>query len=73
MIATRIPRRRLGFTFAAVHDLSWTNTVRVEVMNSVLREELIRLHEKDLPSELRERFLCATAMLSLRTYLAEAN
>jgi DNA-directed RNA polymerase len=34
-----------GITFAAVHDSYWTHAGTVEKMNTILREQFIRLHK----------------------------
>lgn len=43
--------------FAAVHDSFWTNAAHVDAMNAVLRDEFVKLHQRDLLRELRETFL----------------
>lgn len=57
MLLTAVACRKRGLNFAAVHDSFWTNAASVDAMNAILREEFIRLHERDLLSELREGFL----------------
>lgn len=47
----------LGITFAAVHDSFWTHASTVPVMNRLLREQFVKLHEKNLIETLREEFL----------------
>lgn len=57
MLMTAIRCHKQGLNFAAVHDSFWTNAAHVDLMNKTLREEFIRLHERDLLRELRESFL----------------
>lgn len=56
MLLTGLACHKKGVNFAAVHDSFWTNAACVDTMNSVLREEFIRLHSRDLLAELREGF-----------------
>lgn len=64
MLLTAVECRKRGLRFAAVHDSFWTNAACVDVMNCVLREEFVRLHSRDLLSELRESFLMRYAGVS---------
>lgn len=57
MLLTAIACKRAGLNFAAVHDSFWTNATHVDAMNSILREEFVKLHTKDLLGELREQFM----------------
>lgn len=45
-----------GLTFASVHDSYWTHACDVDLMNSCLREQFIKLHEVDLIERLRNEF-----------------
>jgi DNA-directed RNA polymerase len=45
-----------GLTFAAVHDSYWTHASTVEEMNSILREEFIRLHSEPILENLKRSF-----------------
>lgn len=56
MLLTGITCNKEGLSFAAVHDSFWTNAAYVDRMNEVLRDEFIRLHQRDLLAELRESF-----------------
>lgn len=57
MLLTAIGCHEKGLNFAAVHDSFWTNAAHVDVMNEVLREQFIELHQRDLLAQLRESFL----------------
>lgn len=50
-----------GIDFAAVHDSFWCHAANVDRMSRLLREEFIKLHRRDLLSELvaewRERYV----------------
>jgi DNA-directed RNA polymerase len=45
-----------GITFAAVHDSFWTHASSIPLMNRLLREQFVKLHENDLVGALREEF-----------------
>lgn len=45
--------------FAAVHDSFWTHPCDVDIMNRVLREEFVKLHERPIMAELDENFRLA--------------
>ncbi|QLQ79319.1 hypothetical protein HG537_0B06670 [Torulaspora globosa] len=45
-----------GLTFASVHDSYWTHACDVDLMNSSLREQFIKLHEVDLIERLKNEF-----------------
>ena len=57
MLLTAIACQRQGLPFAAVHDSFWTCAAHVGVMNSTLRDEFVRLHERELLRELRDGFV----------------
>lgn len=45
-----------GLSFSSVHDSYWTHAADVDVMNNVLREEFIRLHQNNLIEKLKNEF-----------------
>ncbi|KAL7948574.1 hypothetical protein V8C42DRAFT_314874 [Trichoderma barbatum] len=45
-----------GLDFAAVHDSFWTHAGDIDVMNEVLREAFIRIHEEDVVGRLGAEF-----------------
>lgn len=45
-----------GLSFSSVHDSYWTHACDVPVMNTVLREEFIRLHQNNLVHKLKGEF-----------------
>ena len=57
MLKSAIACNNAGLTFASVHDSFWTHPCDVDVMNVVLREAFIRMHQEDLIAKLRDEFL----------------
>jgi DNA-directed RNA polymerase len=45
-----------GLSFSSVHDSYWTHAADVDVMNHVLRDEFIRLHQNNLIEKLKSEF-----------------
>jgi DNA-directed RNA polymerase len=45
-----------GLTFAAVHDSFWTHAADVEVMNDIIRDSFIRIHNEDVIGRLKAEF-----------------
>lgn len=45
-----------GLTFAAVHDSFWSHAADIDVMNSVLRDAFIKIHEDDVIGRLAAEF-----------------
>lgn len=43
--------------FASVHDSFWTHAANVDTMNSILREQFVRLHTQNLVQILRDEFV----------------
>ncbi|VDN22775.1 unnamed protein product [Gongylonema pulchrum] len=58
MMLTALFCRRLGITFAAVHDCYWTHACDVEVMNEICREQFVQLHSEPLVKQCGENFGC---------------
>ncbi|KAI0594025.1 hypothetical protein F4775DRAFT_575392 [Biscogniauxia sp. FL1348] len=56
MILSAIECDDLGLTFAAVHDSFWTHAADVDVMNRVLRDCFIRIHQEDVIQRLASEF-----------------
>lgn len=46
-----------GLQFASVHDSFWTHAANVDTMNSILREQFVRLHTQNLVQILRDEFI----------------
>ncbi|KAK6201694.1 mitochondrial DNA-directed RNA polymerase [Scheffersomyces amazonensis] len=46
----------LGLAFASVHDSFWTHAADVEIMNSQIRDQFIKLHSNNLIQQLKEEF-----------------
>lgn len=46
----------LGLTFSAVHDSFWTHAGDIETMNTVLRDEFVRMHSDDVMQRLAVEF-----------------
>ncbi|KAF7554544.1 hypothetical protein G7Z17_g2828 [Cylindrodendrum hubeiense] len=56
MLLSALQCNELGLDFAAVHDSFWTHAADVDVMNGVLREAFIRIHEEDVVGRLAAEF-----------------
>ena len=56
MLYTALGCAQRGLTFASVHDSFWTHACDVDVLNTVCREEFIRLHKQGLLDNLRDYF-----------------
>ncbi|KAM5345207.1 hypothetical protein ACJ41O_011069 [Fusarium nematophilum] len=56
MLLSALECAERGLDFAAVHDSFWTHAADVDVMNSVLREAFIRIHEEDVVGRLAAEF-----------------
>jgi len=54
MMMTANACHKHGLTFAAVHDSFWTHACDVDTMNTILRDEFIRLHETPLLRNFRD-------------------
>lgn len=57
MLKSAIACNKAGLTFASVHDSFWTHPCDVDVMNVILREAFVRMHQGDLIQKLRDEFL----------------
>jgi DNA-directed RNA polymerase len=57
MLKSAIACEKAGLSFAAVHDSFWTHAADVDVMNVILREAFVRMHQGDLVEKLRAEFL----------------
>ncbi|VDK67685.1 unnamed protein product [Onchocerca ochengi] len=56
MMLTTLYCRRLGITFAAVHDCYWTHACEVDQMNKICREQFVQLHSEPLVKQCAEFF-----------------
>ncbi|KAJ3461477.1 hypothetical protein MRS44_010030 [Fusarium solani] len=56
MLLSALKCDELGLNFAAVHDSFWTHAADVDVMNTVLRDAFIRIHEEDVVGRLATEF-----------------
>lgn len=45
-----------GLSFSSVHDSYWTHACDIDIMNKVLREEFINLHQNNLIEKLKGEF-----------------
>lgn len=54
MMLTALYCRRLGITFAAVHDCYWTHACEVDQMNKICREQFVQLHSEPLVKQCGE-------------------
>lgn len=62
MMLTALHCRRLGITFAAVHDSYWTHACEVDLMNKICREQFVLLHSEQLVKQ------CAEVILEIICY-----
>ncbi|KAF4973917.1 hypothetical protein FZEAL_9143 [Fusarium zealandicum] len=69
MLLSALKCDELGLNFAAVHDSFWTHASDVDVMNGVLRDAFIRIHEEDvvarLAAEFKARYKGSIYMMSI--------
>ncbi|KAK2039224.1 DNA-dependent RNA polymerase [Colletotrichum somersetense] len=70
MLLSALECHELGLDFAAVHDSFWTHAADVNVMNRVLRDAFIRIHEEDVVGRLSAEF---EARYRGSIYLAKVN
>ncbi|KAK2054408.1 DNA-dependent RNA polymerase [Colletotrichum caudatum] len=70
MLLSALECHELGLDFAAVHDSFWTHAADVNVMNRVLRDAFIRIHEEDVVGRLLAEF---EARYRGSIYLAKVN
>ncbi|TID25721.1 DNA/RNA polymerase [Venturia nashicola] len=56
MLLSALKCDELGLTFAAVHDSYWTHAADVPVMNAVLRDCFVSMHEEDIIGRLAAEF-----------------
>ncbi|KAJ4319244.1 DNA-directed RNA polymerase [Fusarium piperis] len=70
MLLSALKCDELGLNFAAVHDSFWTHAADVDVMNRVLRDAFIRIHEEDVVGRLATEF---NARYRGALYLANIN
>lgn len=56
MLLSALKCNDLGLSFAAVHDSFWTHAADVDVMNEVLRDAFIKIHEEDVVGRLAAEF-----------------
>jgi DNA-directed RNA polymerase len=57
MIMSAIACKEHGLDFAVAHDSYWTHACDVDIMNKVLREQFIKLHQQPLMENLRNEFI----------------
>ena len=57
MMYTALQCRKESIIFAAVHDSFWAHPSNITRMNSILRENFVRLHGSPLLENLNENFL----------------
>ncbi|KAK1980368.1 DNA-dependent RNA polymerase [Colletotrichum cereale] len=70
MLLSALECHELGLDFAAVHDSFWTHAADVNVMNRVLRDAFVRIHEEDVVGRLSAEF---EARYRGSIYLAKVN
>ncbi|EDK43314.1 hypothetical protein LELG_01492 [Lodderomyces elongisporus NRRL YB-4239] len=57
MLMTASACGRHGLHFASVHDSFWTHASDVDTMNTLLRQEFVKLHSRNLVEELKDEFM----------------
>jgi DNA-directed RNA polymerase len=57
MLMTALACNEKKLTFASVHDSFWTHACDVEVMNKIIRDQFIQLHEQPIMENLRNEFI----------------
>lgn len=71
MLLSALKCDELGLTFAAVHDSYWTHAADIPVMNRVLRDCFVSMHEEDiigrLAAEFRVRYKDSMRLTSVYT------
>lgn len=56
MLLSALECNERGLAFAAVHDSFWTHAADVDVMNGVIRDSFIKIHEEDVIGRLAAEF-----------------
>lgn len=56
MMLSAIDAYDKGLTFSAVHDSFWTHAADIDSLNSVIREQFVRMHTEDIVGRLSEEF-----------------
>lgn len=56
MMLSAIEAYDRGLTFSAVHDSFWTHAADIDSLNSLLRDQFIRMHTEDIVGRLAEEF-----------------
>lgn len=56
MLMTASSCKDYGLTFASVHDSYWTHACDLDVLNRLLRQQFVNLHENDLILKVKEEF-----------------
>lgn len=68
MLRTATACRLAGLNFAAVHDSYWTHARDTDMMNAILRDEFVALHESTdlarLYDEMRANYSCKLGLES---------
>ncbi|GES80410.1 DNA/RNA polymerase [Rhizophagus clarus] len=57
MLMTALACNEKNLTFASVHDSFWTHACDVEIMNKIIRDQFIQLHEQPIMENLRNEFI----------------
>ncbi|CAB5354995.1 unnamed protein product [Rhizophagus irregularis] len=57
MLMTALACNEKNLTFASVHDSFWTHACDVDVMNKIIRDQFIQLHEQPIMENLRNEFI----------------
>jgi DNA-directed RNA polymerase len=57
MFMTALSSHAAKITFASVHDCFWTHASTVDQMNTILREEFVKLHSQPILANLRDELV----------------
>jgi DNA-directed RNA polymerase len=57
MILTSLACQEAGLTFASVHDSYWTHACDIPIMNRLLRETFVKLHNGPILDNLRSELI----------------
>uniref|UniRef100_A0A914KTM2 DNA-directed RNA polymerase n=2 Tax=Meloidogyne TaxID=189290 RepID=A0A914KTM2_MELIC len=71
MMLTSLYCRKLGITFAAIHDCYWTHACDVDEMNKICREQFIALHKQPIIQKLSQSFNSTYLTDSIREKMPE--
>lgn len=57
MMLTAIAAGQRGIDFAAVHDSFWSHAGHADDLSTILREQFVEMHQRDLANDLRQQWI----------------